>query len=86
MDNVNVSKKSRYYMIELLLEGAMRCSDSDRDYCETRYNNQAIGYTYALSCSGIIDGFVFKELTYLITHKYYKLALGTFKHVLQDND
>lgn len=83
MDNVNVSKKSRYYMIELLLEGAMRCMDSNNDYCETRYNNQAIGYTYALSCSGIIDGFVFRELIYLITHKQYKLALGTFKHVLQ---
>ena len=73
-------------MIEIILEGARRCKDSKMDYCETRYNNQAIGYTYALSCSGIIDGFVFKELTYLITHKCYKLALGTFKHVLQDND
>lgn len=70
-------------MAEILLEGARRCKDNNRDYCETRYNNQAIGYTYALSCSGIIDGFVFKELIYLITHKNYKLALGTFKHVLQ---
>lgn len=70
-------------MAEILLEGARRCKDNNRDYCETRYNNQAIGYTYALSCSGIINGFVFKELIYLITHKNYKLALGTFKHVLQ---
>ena len=83
MDNLNVSKKSRYYRAEILLEGAMRCKDNKMDYCETMYNNQAIGYTYALSCSGIIDGFVFKELIYLITHKNYKLALGTLKHVLQ---
>lgn len=83
MDNVNVSKKSRYYMIEILLNGAIRCRDNDLNYCETMYNNQAIGYTYALSCSGVIDGLVFKELSYLISHKYYRLALGTFKHVLQ---
>ena len=83
MDKVNVSKKSRYYMIEILLEGARRCMDNDRDYCETMYTNQAIGYTYALSCSGIINGSIFRELTYLITHKKYKLALRTFKNVLQ---
>ena len=70
-------------MIEILLEGAIRCSNNNMDYCENNYNNQAIGYTYALSCSGIIDGSTFTELTFLIVHKCYKLALGKFKHVLQ---
>lgn len=78
MDNLKM-KKSRWYMVEILLDGAVRCSNKGYEVVEDRYVNQLIGFVFALSSSGLIDGIEFKALTRLVTYRLYDRAKRAFK-------
>lgn len=83
--STNFSKSSRWYRVELLLDGAIRCQNkgSEYQYVEDRYLNQVVGYTFALNTMGAINGAEFKELIDRVNHRYYKTAKGAYKHILQ---
>ena len=83
--STNFSKSSRWYMVEILLDGAIRCKDKgvEYQYVEDRYLNQVIGYTFALNTMGAINGSQFKDLIDRVNHRYYETAKGVYKNILQ---
>lgn len=77
-------KHSMYYMIETILDGAI-CSEAKNDvYGEDRYSNRAIGFMFALSSAGIINGSEFKRVTDYIIIGCYENAKLDLKHILTD--
>lgn len=72
-------KRSMLYRAEILLDGAVRCSNKDYKVVEDRYVNQLIGFIFALSSAGLIDGIEFKALTRLVTYREYNRARIAFK-------
>lgn len=78
MDNLKM-KKSMWYMAEILLDGAVRCASKGYQVVEDRYVNQLIGFVFAMSSAGLIDGIEFKALTRLVTYREYDRARRAFK-------
>ena len=81
---VKTRKHSRYYRIETILDDAIHCKAKNDVYGEDRYNNQAIGFVFALSSAGIINGSEFKRLTECIIYGCYENAKLDLKHILTD--
>lgn len=77
-------KASRYYAIETILDGAIRCEAKKDGFGEGKYYEQAIGFVFALSSAGIINGREFKIVTEYITHGCYENAKLDLKHILTD--
>ena len=77
-------KRSMYYMIETILDNAIRCKAKNDEYGEDRYNNQAIGFVFALSSAGIINGGEFKRVIDYIHLGCYENAKLDLKHILAD--
>lgn len=77
-------KNSMYYMIETLLDEAIYCKAKNDGYGEGRYRNQAIGFVFALSSGGIINGGEFKRVTDYIIIGCYENAKLDLKHILTD--
>ena len=83
--STNISKSSRWYRVELLLDGAIRCQNKGKEYqyVEDSYLNQVIGYTFALNTIGFINGSQFKTLIELVNYRFYETAKGMYKNILQ---
>lgn len=77
-------KHSMYYMIETILDGAIRCKAKNDGYGEGRYRQQAIGFMFALSSAGIINGGEFQRITVYINLGCYENAKLDLKHILAD--
>lgn len=77
-------KHSMYYMIETILDDAICCKAKENVYGEDRYSNRAIGFMFALSSAGIINGSEFKRVTDYITIGCYENAKLDLKHILTD--
>ena len=77
-------KASRFYMIETILDDAIRCEAKKDGFGEGRYSNRAIGFVFALSSAGIINGSEFKRVTEYITHGCYENAKLDLKHILTE--
>ena len=77
-------KHSRYYRIETILDDAIHCKARNDVYGEDRYNNQAIGFVFALSSAGIINGGEFQRVIEYIIHNCYENAKLDLKHILTD--
>ena len=77
-------KHSMYYMIETILDDAICCEAKNDGYGEDRYYNRAIGFVFALSSAGIINGSEFKRLTEYIIYGCYENAKLDLKHILTD--
>ena len=77
-------KHSRYYMIETILDNAIRCEAKKNEFGESEYYNQAIGFMFALSSAGIISGSEFMRVTNYIFRGCYENAKLDLKHILTD--
>ena len=77
-------KHSMYYMIETILDEAKCCEAKKDGYGEDRYRNQAIGFVFALSSAGIINGGEFMRVTEYIHLGCYENAKLDLKHILTD--
>ena len=77
-------KASRYYGIETILDDAIRCEAKKDGFGEGKYYEQAIGFVFALSSAGIINGSEFKRVTEYIKHGCYENAKLDLKHILTD--
>ena len=77
-------KRSRYYMIETILDNVIRCKAKKNEFGESGYYNQAIGFVLALSSAGIINGSEFKRVTNYIIRGCYENAKLDLKHILTD--
>ena len=77
-------KASRFYRIETILDGAIRCEAKKDGFGEGKYYEQSIGFVLALSSGGIIDGSEFNRVTEYITHGCYENAKLDLKHILTD--
>ena len=77
-------KHSMYYMIETILDDAICCKAKENVYGEDRYSNRAIGFMFALSSAGIINGGEFKRVTDYIIIGCYENAKLDLKHILTD--
>ena len=77
-------KHSMYYMIETILDNAIRCKSKKNEFGESGYYNQAIGFVLALSSAGIINGSEFMRVTNYIIRGCYENAKLDLKHILFD--
>ena len=71
-------------MIETILDDAISCEAKKDGFGEGRYSNRAIGFVFALSSAGVINGSEFKRVTEYITHGCYENAKLDLKHILTE--